>query len=400
MRVTGPVVVTFGLAACGGGGGASNAPLAVSVEATRPAAPLVSGEAGPIEPAPPSVEIGLGIGRICAAADGHVYCTRTLDPDEPVVAETNAIAGIDDATGLAVGQGFVCAGTRRGKVRCAGDNTFGQLGAKLAVERSEASVEVVGLDRVKRVFAGPWHACASLEDMTLRCWGRNENGQTGSDTVYRPEARELAGASVVSGVKSEELALAFSATCARSGADITCWGLARDDGSAARANERPHTVAALAGMERMGAGESAFCGISGGKVMCWGEGRRLVTGGRSGSAAGAGSGAGAGPMQVGTIATAKQIAVADDHVCVLLADGRVSCFGYPYSQALGRATDENAYEAVPPTLVEDLPRVVAISVASGLSCAITRDTELFCWGRWYNASGSRSEPKPTRFRLR
>lgn len=377
------------LVGCGGGGGTS-APLAVSVEPTRQTSPSIIGDAGPVEAAAPPVEIAVGIGRVCAAADGRLYCTRMLDPEQAVVDEKNTISGIDDATGLAIGQGFVCASTRRGKVRCAGDNTFGQLGAKLAVERSEASVEVVGLERVKRVFAGPWHACASLEDKTVLCWGRNENGQTGSDTVYRPEARELAGPTIVSGVKSDQMALAFSATCANAGNEAWCWGLGREDGSAGRTNERPHVVTALAGMDRMGAGESAFCGITGGRVMCWGEGRRLATGGRAGS----------GPMQVGTIATAKHIAVADDHACVLLADGRVSCFGYPYSQALGRATEEGGYEAVPPALVDDLPRVVAISVASGLSCALTRDTELFCWGRWYNANGSRSEPKPTRFRLR
>lgn len=360
------------------------------VEPTPPVTPSVVGDGGAAETAIPPVEIAVGLGRICAAAEGRVYCARMLDPEQPVIDEQNAVAGIDDATGLAVGQGFVCASTRRGKARCAGDNTFGQLGARIAAERSDASVEVSGLDRVKRVFAGPWHACASLEDKTLHCWGRNENGQTSSDTVYRPEARELAAPTLVQGVKSDAVALAFSATCARTGSEVWCWGLGRDDGSNSRANERPHAVGALAGIERMSAGESAMCGIEGGKVMCWGEGRRLVTGGRPS----------AGPLQVGLITNAKHIAVADDHACVLLADGRVSCFGYPYSQALGRVADENGYEAVLPALVEDLPRAVAISVASGLSCALTRDTELFCWGRWYNANGSRSEPKPTRFRLR
>jgi hypothetical protein len=347
----------------------------------------------------PAIQIALGMGRLCARADGHVYCAPISELDEPLVDARNAIAGIEDATSLAVGERFACAATRRGTVRCFGDNTFGQLGARLASEKSDAGVEVVGIERARRVFAGPWHACASLEDGRLRCWGRNEHGQTGSDTHYLPDARELVGSSEVPAVKAEQVAMSFDTTCARLATlEVSCWGARHEDRLANAAsstpsqpNQRPTLVAGLFNIDEIAAGESAFCGIRRGAVACWAEGLRLLAGTHDPSE----------PFALAQgIANAKHLSVADDHGCAILMDGRVFCFGFPYSQALGRITDENGFEPVPGEVVAGLPRVVGISVASGVSCALTNDNEIFCWGRWYSQKRTYTEPKPVHRRLR
>jgi alpha-tubulin suppressor-like RCC1 family protein len=314
--------------------------------------------------------------------------------DQPLVRPGTALHGIEDATSFALGQGFACAVTR-GVVRCFGDNRFGELGAKLAAERSETPVEVSDLRHAKRVFAGPWHACATLDDGTVRCWGRNESGQTGSETDYRPEARELAGSAEVPGVKAVEVACSFGTTCARSPTrEVWCWGNRQDYRSAnynAAPTQRPTLVAGLTDVDEIASGESSFCAVRRGEIACWGEGLRFVPGATEHSDAVA---------VIPGISNAKHVAIADDHGCALLADGRVACFGFAYSRALGRDADENGYEPLPGEVVSGLSHVVAITASNGMSCALTRDSEVFCWGRWYSAQGAKDEPKPFPLRLR
>jgi hypothetical protein len=391
MAVPAAVALASALGAgCGGRGGARQPAIAVEIAPAVPAtAARTSSPPAPAAPPVAPIELVATPGRLCARVDGRVYCA-TPSADSPLAHERNAVKGIEGATSLAMGRSFGCAATRDGAALCFGDNHFGQLGGGLRAEKSDAPVRVVGVARARRVFAGPHHACATLEDGTLRCWGRNESGQTGSDTHYAPEARELVAGTEVVGVASDRVACGFSTTCARTARrGVTCWGALPDD-SGARRNQRPTPLPGLTDVDEVAAGESAFCASRAGKVLCWGGGRRLVAGAPEGDRAAA---------SVAGITNAKHVSVADDHACALLADGQVACFGYPYSQALGRATDEHAYDAVPSQVVE-LPRASAITVATGISCALTLSEEIYCWGRWYGDGAAHQAPTPLRIPLR
>ncbi|AKU94413.1 BNR repeat domain protein [Labilithrix luteola] len=375
----------------GGCGSSTRSSHAQTVEVVPArATPLDVGSSAPPSARPESpVQIVLGLGPLCARVEGRVFCA-TLDPETVLASEANAIAGIDDATSLVVGQSFACVTTRRGTVKCFGDNTFGQLGAKFGGERSVEPLEVVGIGNADRVMAGPFHACALLADKSVRCWGRNEHGQTGSDTIHLPEARELVSATVVPNVQARDVALSFGSTCAVStDRTVVCWGEPQSDGSkVAGRNERPKALDGLSDMDTVVGSESGFCAVRRGKVSCWGDLRGLVKG----------AGPGDNVATVPGLDDAKRVRVASDHGCAVLGDGRVACFGYPYSRALGGATDESGYDAVPAAIVEGLSSVVDVTVSPGLSCALTRDRALYCWGQWY-AGSIRVEPKPIRFRL-
>jgi hypothetical protein len=44
-----------------------------------------------------------------------------------------------------------------------------------------------------------------------------------------------------------------------------------------------------------------------------------------------------------------------------------------------------------------LPPAEAIAVGGGMSCAVTRAHEIYCWGYWHNASGQPEiERRPVR----
>ena len=104
---------------------------------------------------------------------------------------TDALRHVRD---LAAGSGHTCALLRSGQVRCWGTNTYGQLGDGTRHERLRPVVVkdpsgsgplagVVGLD------AGVSHTCALLSSGQMRCWGYDDNGESGMgapSTAARP----------------------------------------------------------------------------------------------------------------------------------------------------------------------------------------------------------------------
>jgi alpha-tubulin suppressor-like RCC1 family protein len=84
-----------------------------------------------------------------------------------------------------VGYTFSCALGSNGRVRCWGNNEYGQLGlghtniigdAEI-IATAPIEVDLGGL--ANHLVVGRSHSCAQLVDGKLKCWGRNERGQLG-----------------------------------------------------------------------------------------------------------------------------------------------------------------------------------------------------------------------------
>jgi alpha-tubulin suppressor-like RCC1 family protein len=394
-RVATSLVAALG-AACGvnGGRGDLAAPSAIIVTPAPDGPKLVSAPDPTVsaEPVAP-LELAIDSQRICIRASGRVHCSTSLAPETALTAPT-PLEGIDDAVSLALGAVFGCAATRGGKVLCFGDNTYGQLGAQLRAERSDKAVVVSGLDGAKRVSASDGQACAVLADDTVRCWGRNDTGQTGGATYYVPAARELVEADVVGGVSdATSVAPGGWTTCAsKRGHGVMCWGRAPfgDDAMTyGRKNIRPTAIPELADFEDVSASGGAFCGIERGEVKCWGELYSLFAGekARSGKLVSAG------------VNRARKVRGAQSHACAILTDGRVTCWGIASYGALGRG-DTTASDPQTPEAVHDLPPAIDIAVGGASSCAITGAREIYCWGSWPHAGGAmRKELLPVKMRI-
>lgn len=82
---------------------------------------------------------------------------------------------------LALGQGFLCAVRRSGRVVCMGRNTFGALGTR-EVELSSWSDGIeLNLSGIREVAAvGPFSVCALGVDGRVWCWGNNQLGVLGN----------------------------------------------------------------------------------------------------------------------------------------------------------------------------------------------------------------------------
>ena len=83
---------------------------------------------------------------------------------------------------LASGGAHACTLTAQGLV-CWGSNSNGQLGDG-STDDSDKEVKVLELSKgVIALAAGEKHTCVILSDETVACWGNNEFGQLGNNSI-------------------------------------------------------------------------------------------------------------------------------------------------------------------------------------------------------------------------
>ena len=172
------------------------------------------------------------------------------------------VAGITTATAVTGGGFHTCALLQDGTVRCWGQNDYGQLGngtVSSAQVPNSTPVEVIGITTATAVTAGGYHACALLQDGTVRCWGQNDYGQLGDGAVITPQTRpptprpspnpvEVRGITTAVAIKA-----GIFHTCAllRDGT-MQCWGwndyFQLGEPAAVNASSTPVTVS---GIERL-----------------------------------------------------------------------------------------------------------------------------------------------------
>ena len=137
-----------------------------------------------------SVGVGAGIEHSCALlADGTARCWGTNfvgqlgDGTVGGGSEVpKAVQGLTSAVALAVGGYHNCALLADRTVRCWGRNQDGQLGNGNNTTDAGTPQTVSGLSGVAALALGGYHSCALMPDGTARCWGRNDRGQVGDGT--------------------------------------------------------------------------------------------------------------------------------------------------------------------------------------------------------------------------
>lgn len=187
-----------------------------------------------------------------------------------------------------------CAIMDNGDVRCWGSNLVGELGTGLSGH--------VGIDNLPSDFPPlsfnkevarldlssiSSHSCALFTDLTMKCWGRNLNGQLGlGDTIDRGMAETLASVEEVS-VDTESdpifIATGNTHTCVLlDSLDMKCWGrnergqLGRTDTTEIGATDLPSDWSPIQlGYSVRGITTSNIgtCALSELGVKCWGDNR-------------------------------------------------------------------------------------------------------------------------------
>jgi len=273
---------------------------------------------------------------------------------------------------IAITAGFyhTCALLDTGGVYCWGSNDQGQLGNGKTVN-SSIPVIVLGLETgVKAIAAGAQHTCALLDDGSVQCWGDNSEGQLGNDTtqnsLFPSEVLDLPRSIL-------QLTAGSVFTCALHQDETTfCWGNGQNGRFGDNLAEKyltPIEVENLNGPNMaLAAGDFHICvrTISNG-VDCWGglsseqeftpQNPFIVQG-----------------IPEGIV----QLAPGGGHTCSLTTEDAVKCWGDNYFGQLGNGTDLGSWEPVIAMGLTD--SVFRIASGTGHVCALLFDGSVRCWG--------------------
>ena len=146
------------------------------------------------------------------------------------------------AVDIATGVGFTCALLDTGAVKCWGNNDNGQLGIGNTTQMGDHTGEMgdnlstvdLGTGRTAvAVAAGYHHACAILDNGSVKCWGLN--GQLGNSAILPPIEQETTPATWArlcpfghrwhKGAQPSTLMLDSAHTCVVfDNGSVKCWG--------------------------------------------------------------------------------------------------------------------------------------------------------------------------------
>ena len=246
------------------------------------------------------------------------------------------------ANSITVGDQHACALLNDSSIRCWGDNEYDQLGNGSHDECGLASgsstpcsmtpIAVMNITNAEAVAAGGSHTCAVLSDGSVQCWGSNDNGQLGnssSDNCVTP-----------------------------SGTSVSC-------------SATPRAVLGITDAIAVAAGGWHTCAVlRSGSVQCWG----LNDYGQLGNDTTLNS---LFPVTVSGITNARSVANYTHHSCAVLSDGSIQCWGYNYNGQLG---DGIEIDSLVPVWVSVITNVTAVTTGSSHTCAVLNDGSIRCWG--------------------
>jgi len=276
----------------------------------------------------------------------------------------------DSATVIAAGAYHTCALTQAGGVLCWGQNQFGQLGDG-ALTDSNRPVDVSGLSGgVAQISAGYAHTCAMTVEGVVKCWGQNQSGQLGdgttSDRSTPVDVQGLPGRII-------QVAAGWEYTCALTElGDVWCWGDGTNDRFGDGSSEIYTAPVEVGGkvqdVVRLTAGQYHLCALTASEdVLCWGG---LTSEGPYSPEK---------PMSIeGLIGPVLDLVAGGGHTCALNGKGGVQCWGDNYFGQLGDGTDFGSWKPITPLGLSS--GVMAIGSGGGHVCALLENGGVQCWG--------------------
>lgn len=300
----------------------------------------------------------------------------TTNSSSTPVAVTGLSSGVKD---IAAGRYHVCAITSAGAAKCWGYNGNNQVGDGTSTNRT-TPVTVSGLSSgVSKISLGWYHSCVITSAGAAQCWGDGNNGKLGNGTTTAKSVpTQVSG--LTSGVVS--ISGGYEHTCAAlSSGGVRCWGY-NNRGQLGNGNSTassvPVTVSGLTNAISADTGDEFSCALTqAGGVKCWGGN----SAGQLGNSTNTSSYA---PVNVtGLSSGVARMDAWNGHVCVVTTAGAAKCWGYNSYGQVGNGT--TGHKNAPVDVSGLSSGVVGVSTGGGHVCAILTDSTVKCWG--WNSQG-------------
>lgn len=274
------------------------------------------------------------------------------------------------------GEDFSCALTTSGGVKCWGINTSGRLGDSTVTQRN-APVDVTGLTSgVKAIStsSGSTHACAITSTNNMVCWGGNASGQLGNGTTTASSSPvSVLG---VGTVKSISVGIGHSCAILLGTNELKCWG---SNASTQLGNGKTiDSLSAISplyppnsesGVPKIYTGPKHSCMTYADQLYCWGANNYGQLG------QGTASSYEMTAMKSVISYPLDKVVIGEEHTCVLLKGGALSCFGRNNRGQLGDGTNTNRtspYKVI-------LSNVNNFAAGDAFTCA-NGGMGMKCWG--------------------
>ncbi|MFM2308860.1 MAG: hypothetical protein RLY87_981 [Chloroflexota bacterium] len=318
-------------------------------------------------------------------------------------------------TQIAAGEGHVCALFSNGTIKCWGYNGEGQLGYGDTVSRGTdatkmgANLATVDLGTgitATKVVAGEFFTCALLNTKQVKCWGQNNNAQLGSGSrtnignVAGQMGDNLSVVSIGSDRSVVDVVAGLQHVCVLLDNNaVKCWGGSINNGTGSAIGDDLSKMGdALAALDfgttytvkqLVSGGYQSCVLLSNGGVKCWGSnyGGNLGIGSTTDVGTGSDMGSLLAGVFLGTGRYATQLAMGSNHVCAVLDDATLKCWGYNTNGQLGIGSTANLGDSVS-ELGDNMPTVnvgtnrTVKQIYAGYSntCALLDTGALKCWG--------------------
>lgn len=300
------------------------------------------------------------------------YGNNTDIGDDEMPSFTDYVDLGGEAVQIAAGANHFCALLATGNVRCWGENAKGQLGyghtENIGDDETPSMAGNVNVGgEVLIIDLGLYFSCALLTTGKVRCWGDNEYGQLGlgnTDIIGDNELPDIASDAEI-GTDAVDISCGGLHCCALfDNGKVRCWG-DNKYGSLGNGNtdnigddEMPNTIDFVDigdGITSVSAGGKHTCvQFESGDVRCWGDnssgqlgyGNTTVIGDDETASAG-------GYVEIGDYV--DEMSVGLSHSCVLLINGEIRCWGDGYFGQLGYGNQNNIGDDEMPSTAGDVP---------------------------------------------
>jgi alpha-tubulin suppressor-like RCC1 family protein len=334
--------------------------------------------------------------------DGETGPAARFSPVE-VIVDLGTRAPLSDVVELAAGNEQTCARSGGGGLWCWGLNDYGELGngnttrSDLPVVVGTSGAPFAGASSV-RASARSQFSCSLKGDRSVWCWGRNDSGQVGDDSVAAnvvPQVVVARSGSQLPLTDSQAIAVGGEHACALStGSALVCWGanMSNQLGDGTTTNRLAPVAAKrnptdpLSGVLAVAASLGTTCALLQGSpatVWCWGANDRGQCGTGTATASPV-----IYPAQVVRLSDnlaltgVTQLSAGIAHFCARTADGRAWCWGGNQNGEAGNQTSSDLAAAV--TVLRDggmpLENVESVSCGGTHTCALQSDGTPLCWG--------------------